>query len=197
LLGYSDFPPVNALIGKLGKRISNRLNIANKSGLYWYEFVAPGELKGNSFTWKLNPNLGKVLEELGLLEEVDPRLYPEFVIRTKKDYKEGNKRKYSINIYERNSVARKKCIEYYGAKCSVCDIDFEKYYGKIGKGFIHVHHKKEISRIGKKNKVNPITDLEPVCPNCHSMIHRKVPAYTINELRSMINKTPNPRIEPT
>lgn len=33
--------------------------------------------------------------------------------------------------YERNPVARNKCIELKGCKCCICGFDFEKTYGEI------------------------------------------------------------------
>jgi 5-methylcytosine-specific restriction protein A len=59
-------------------------------------------------------------------------------------------------------------------------------YGTLGEDFIHVHHKINISSIGNEYSVNPIDDLIPVCPNCHAMLHKKNPAYTIEELRKVI-----------
>ena len=66
------------------------------------------------------------------------------------------------------------------------NFDFEKVYGEVGKEFIHVHHLKEIASIGENYQINPLTDLRPVCPNCHAMLHRKNPAYTIEELQNLI-----------
>lgn len=86
---------------------------------------------------------------------------------------EGDKRTVTVNVYERNPLARRKCIEHYGAYCQVCDIDFEKIYGEVGRGFIHVHHIKPLHEIKQGYKVHPIHDLIPVCPNCHAMLHRK------------------------
>ena len=33
--------------------------------------------------------------------------------------------------------------------------------------------------------LNPISDLVPVCPNCHAMIHQRKPPFTINEIKEM------------
>lgn len=102
-------------------------------------------------------------------------------------YSEGKTKKVLVNSYERNPIARKKCLEHFGLNCQVCDLNFEEKYGTIGKKFIHVHHKLELSSIGKEYSINPTTDLIPVCPNCHSMLHKKNPAYTVTELKAMIN----------
>lgn len=101
-------------------------------------------------------------------------------------YAEGKTKTVLVNSYERNPVARKKCIDHYGVICQVCSFDFEKVFGNIGKDFIHVHHKVDISTIGNEYSVDPINDLIPVCPNCHSMLHKKKPAYLVDELKQMM-----------
>lgn len=103
-------------------------------------------------------------------------------------YTEGATKQISVNVYERNPVARKKCIEHYGTSCFICDFNFEKSYGKMGKDFIHVHHLKELNTIGEKYEVDPIADLRPVCPNCHAMLHKRKPAYSIEEMKNLIRK---------
>lgn len=96
---------------------------------------------------------------------------------------EGVKKTVTVNSYERNPKARQLCVKYWKAICAVCEIDFEKTYGKIGKGFIHVHHLTPVSLIGETYQVDPIKDLIPVCPNCHSMLHKCEPPLTIEELK--------------
>lgn len=92
------------------------------------------------------------------------------------------------NRYERNKDARQKCIELKGQKCLVCGRDFEETYGDVGKGFIHVHHLVPIASVGKEYKLDVANDLVPVCPNCHYMLHRRKPPYSIEELRLMMEK---------
>ena len=103
-------------------------------------------------------------------------------------YTEGTPNQVRITKYERNPHARNKCIEHYGLSCSVCEFNFEDEYGELGKDFIHVHHLKQVSDIGKEYKVNPIVDLRPVCPNCHAMIHRKKEPYSIEEIKKRMEK---------
>jgi len=97
----------------------------------------------------------------------------------------------TVNKYERNPLARKKCIEYHGCECSVCGLSFEKMYGDLGKGFIHVHHIVPLNQINEEYEVNYKTDLIPVCPNCHAMLHRKVDSdyYSIDELKLIVKKS--------
>ena len=101
-------------------------------------------------------------------------------------YHEGAVREVKINAYERNGQARSKCIAHYGVSCRVCRFDFGKKYGQAGAGFIHVHHLKPLSDIGERYEVDPITDLLPVCPNCHAIIHRRNPPYSIEEVQDML-----------
>jgi 5-methylcytosine-specific restriction protein A len=101
-------------------------------------------------------------------------------------YKEGMVTKVYVNSYERSGKARDDCIAYHKPICKVCNFDFKKTYGELGKGFIHVHHLKQISEIGEEYEIDPIKDLAPVCPNCHAMLHKRVPPLTIEELKSNI-----------
>ena len=100
-----------------------------------------------------------------------------------KVYTEGTPNQVLVTKYERNPYARKTCIDYYGLSCYVCQFNFENKYGELGKDFIHVHHLKQISEIGKQYIINPIDDLRPVCPNCHAMIHKRKEPYTIDEIK--------------
>jgi 5-methylcytosine-specific restriction endonuclease McrA len=103
-----------------------------------------------------------------------------------KEYPEGTATKVLINSYERNPKARAKCIEFHGARCCICGFDFEAAYGRIGTGYIHVHHLTPLSSITKEYRVDPKKDLRPVCPNCHAIIHRKNPPFTIEEVRNLL-----------
>jgi 5-methylcytosine-specific restriction enzyme A len=116
-------------------------------------------------------------------------LFPD-EIQTTKAYREGITSKVLVNVYERSAEARQTCIEHYGLNCQVCNFNFEAFYGEVGAGFIHVHHLKPISEIGKDYEINPITDLRPICPNCHAMIHR-FGLISIEELKSLIKPKPH------
>jgi len=101
-------------------------------------------------------------------------------------FDEGGTKTITVNVYERSAKARIACLEHFGCVCSVCEFDFEKKFGAIGKGFIHVHHLLDLATIGKSYKINPEEDLRPVCPNCHAMLHKSKPAYQIEELKKLI-----------
>jgi 5-methylcytosine-specific restriction protein A len=101
---------------------------------------------------------------------------------------EGIKKQITVKKYERSSIARKRCIELNGVRCQVCGIQFDEIYGEIGTGFIHIHHRIPISKIGKTYKIDYEKDLIPVCPNCHAMLHRRPDGIDIDELKSMLKK---------
>lgn len=102
------------------------------------------------------------------------------------NYREGSVTQITINKYERDRSARKVCLEHYGYQCIACGIQLEETYGDVAKGFIHVHHIKPLSEIREEYMLNPINDLKPVCPNCHSIIHLKNPPMSIDELKQII-----------
>ncbi len=113
-------------------------------------------------------------------------IYPDEIPDDNLSIKEGAKKTVTVNIYERSSEARKKCLEKYGYLCFICSFDFENKFGDIGNNFIHVHHLKPLSEVDESYKVDPVKDLRPVCPNCHAMLHRKNPAYSIEEIKNKI-----------
>ena len=96
---------------------------------------------------------------------------------------EGKTKKTYSTKYERNPKLRQQALDIHGYSCSICGFNFLERYGEIGRGFIHVHHVNPLSQTGEQI-VDPKTDLVPVCPNCHSMIHRdKNHILTIEELK--------------
>jgi 5-methylcytosine-specific restriction protein A len=134
-------------------------------------------------------NIAKELEQLwaNFRDSID-FTFPEEVEQTQEEIFEGAVHRITVNAYERNPEARKRCISHYGAKCSVCGFDFFEAYGEIGKDFIHVHHLKQISEIGETYIVDPVKDLRPVCPNCHAILHKRKPPYSIDEVKSFLRK---------
>ena len=100
-------------------------------------------------------------------------------------YQEGAVQSILVNRYERDPRARAACIAYHGTKCHICGMAFASVYGPLMAGFIHVHHLKQLSTVGEGYAVDPIADLRPVCPNCHAVIHRREPPFSIEEVQVM------------
>jgi 5-methylcytosine-specific restriction protein A len=91
------------------------------------------------------------------------------------------------NRYEQSPEARRACIAHHGTGCAACGFSFEITYGAIGKDFIHVHHIVPVSQLGGGYELDPVTDLVPLCANCHAMAHQGVSTpRTVAELRGLI-----------
>lgn len=60
-------------------------------------------------------------------------------------------------------------------------------YGKLGEGFIEVHHNKPLHTLEEEVIVDPNIDLNCVCSNCHSMLHKPEKVLTIQQLKKIIN----------
>ncbi|MBO2690496.1 HNH endonuclease [Shewanella algae] len=103
-------------------------------------------------------------------------------------FHEGGSKTIELSVHERDPAARTACIHHYGAACQVCGFDFEKTYGPMGQGFIHVHHRVDLALVSNRREVNPIEDLIPVCPNCHAMLHSEMPAMAVNKLKTLLKQ---------
>jgi predicted HNH restriction endonuclease len=83
----------------------------------------------------------------------------------------------------------KQCLCSF--QCCVCGFDFEKTYGRLGKEFIEAHHVIPVSEGGQRE--TRITDLRPVCSNCHRMLHRGL-GISIEDLRQLMRTTSTPEL---
>lgn len=89
-----------------------------------------------------------------------------------RSFREGAERNVVQTQRERDPKARTACLDHWGSACVVCGLDTP---------WNHVHHLYPLAE-GERD-VNPITDLRPVCPSCHGMIHWFKPILTIDEAR--------------
>lgn len=148
--------------------------------------VGPATIK--EFIPELNDRiLSKIGKSWYASEILTTAILPEEVT-TPSLFHEGALKQISINIYERNNKARMACIDHYGISCIVCGFNFEKHYGILGSGYIHVHHIIPLSEIKAEYEIDPKNDLRPICPNCHAMIHCAQPALTIEQVKLCLNK---------
>lgn len=174
----------NKRVGNLGKRIARYFNIEKipkrEDGKpQWWNILFYGERR-EKFIWELRPELREVIAKLKdtiIIDEEVKLPYPYNKI-------EGGIKSVILNKYERNTKARKECLDYYGYNCYVCEENLKDKYGILGKNFIHVHHELPLSERKNEYEVDGIKDLKPVCPNCHSIIHRKKPCFKIEEIRN-------------
>lgn len=99
---------------------------------------------------------------------------------------EGAARLATVNACEWDPEARAACIAHYGASCLVCGFDFEAQYGERGRGVMDVHQLRPPSAAGPEYHLDPIQDLRPVCPNCHTIIHNGTAPLTLTETRALV-----------
>lgn len=125
-------------------------------------------------------------ENLYLLTEEDRAIIAQTMELT---FREGGRILVSSYQYERDTRARQACINHYGFDCYVCGFNFAQTFGEIGEGFIHVHHLNPLSQQDGEREIDPIDDLRPVCPNCHAMLHKKTPPYSVAELQDVLQQT--------
>ena len=76
-----------------------------------------------------------------------------------------------VNRYEHSPDARRICIAHHGTSCAACGFSFEIAYGDLGRDFIPVHHLVPVSQLDSNYVLDPVTDLVPLCANCHAMAH--------------------------
>jgi len=101
---------------------------------------------------------------------------------------EGALVRVAVNRYERSPANRAAAIAAHGAHCHACGFDFAEIYGPLGDGFIEVHHRTPVSRMGPGYVVSPEKDLVPLCSNCHQMVHRLDPPIPVEDLREILSR---------
>lgn len=189
-LGLPAVVQVNAAIGRIGRKVYEDLGKHPEglaSGEYeWWHVVATGARSDASgFVWTLRDDVVAGLLACGW--SVSGYASADEVVVSPLFF-EGAVKHVTVNAYERNPQARRRCIEAHGVKCSACNLDFGTVYGALAMGFIHVHHTKPIASIGMRYEVDPVEDLRPVCPNCHAVIHMSDPPRTIKEVKDLLAK---------
>lgn len=99
---------------------------------------------------------------------------------------EGAKTRIEVNRYERDRRNRAAALAIHGYACKACELDMSSRYGEAAAGLIEVHHVTPVSEVGADYVIDPRSDLVPLCPNCHSVTHRRSPPFSVAELRTML-----------
>lgn len=141
-----------------------------------YEYIRSHEedlkyLFSSDFDYKdiLN-NLGRISK----LRNPNVVLYKEFI-------SEGESALVTTKIAKRSQKLRNAALEHFShngiIRCDCCGFEFSDFYGeKYGKPCIEIHHMKPIFQYGgasiNQTIDEALSNLLPVCPNCHRVIHR-------------------------
>lgn len=173
-------------------RTENDIYDNGRNGIYWKSLVQRAKeslllshiMPGPKGIWSLTKS--GIEKAKSIVDASDILIYP---IDMERNLLEGSIKTVTVNKYERSKHARDICVKKYGYNCQVCNICFVDIYGPIGKDFIHIHHITPLHEVGSEYQIDPINDLIPLCPNCHSMIHKRTPPYSIEELKNIIKKS--------
>jgi 5-methylcytosine-specific restriction protein A len=103
-------------------------------------------------------------------------------------YPEGAKVTVSVNRYERDRRNRAAALAIHGYRCKGCNRLMSEEYGNVAATLVEVHHTTPVHALGLGYRINPETDLVPLCPNCHSVAHTRNPPLTIAEIRAARQK---------
>lgn len=184
-VGYRHYSVANAQYGRLGRLMGEQLGY-NPTEERLGNLVTFERRRGE-WHWLMRSEVAQALEQLGWVEWAGV-LLPEEIAATAEPVVEGARFRVLVSAYGRNPEARRQCIAVHGTDCCVCGFSFGAVYGEVAEGFTHVHHLWPLSEAEGAHQVDPVEDLRPVCPNCHAVLHRRVPAYSIEEVRAFLGK---------
>lgn len=72
--------------------------------------------------------------------------------------------------------------------CEACCFDFAVTYGEVGNYYCEVHHTESLGA-RKGSEKTSLQDLVVLCSNCHSIIHRTEPMWSVNALVTHLKTT--------
>ncbi len=183
-VGRKHYSFANLQYGQLGRLVGEQLDynpMQERLGT-----LVTFDKRHGEWHWLMRLEVAQALELLGWVEGAK-LLLPEEIAATT-GLVEGAVCRISVNAYERSPEARRLCIERHGTNCCICQFNFGAGYGEVAEGYIHVHHLRPLSEIGGEYVVDPVEDLRPVCPNCHAVLHRRIPVYSIEEVQSFLRQ---------
>lgn len=106
------------------------------------------------------------------------------------EFEEGLRHQAERSFFQRNPRLAQQAKDVYGCSCQLCGFDFAKIYGALGQDFAEVHHLNPLSERPPEEWTEAvrtsIAEVAVLCANCHRMIHRRRPAFSIDELRVML-----------
>lgn len=195
-LGLKHFIVANGYIGRAGRKIyeasppDSVVRSWHEEGDAWFSVIATGfrSYSDKKFYWDIRPEWKTACVSLGWncgIQSLEGDGTPYLPARF-----EGNEVLRLVTAYERDPKLREECLRLRGYDCAACGINLGDIYGELGEGFIHVHHILPLHQ-SKKRETNPSTDLIPLCPNCHCIIHRGGRMLSVEALKDAIkaNKT--------
>lgn len=183
-LGFSEWRGANLHYGRFAGKVCEELGVAPATKLS--VLVEFSKAFGAEYDLRLRPAVIEALEAAKPYASDAWHIQEEF--DNQQSLVEGASFLVRVNAFERNPVARQRCVEHHGLDCAVCGFNFGRTYGSSAEGFIQVHHLRPLATIREKYVIAPIDDLRPVCANCHAIIHMRRPQYSVEEVRNMLRR---------
>lgn len=99
---------------------------------------------------------------------------------------EGSVSKALVTKRERSLRNRLLALQLHGFQCGTCNLKPIEIFGEALGGILEVHHIEPVSELLEPRAYDPSTDLIPLCPTCHRMIHTRNPPYTPKQLKEKL-----------
>jgi len=117
LLGLKHHAQLNLAVSGLAKKLAQASGVEpprrNDGSRRWWQIVATGRQVHGRFYWKMKPGLRNAIADQRHVIGLSP-IYPDVLDVDHDNLLEGAGTKIVVNSYERNPVARRRCIEHYG-----------------------------------------------------------------------------------
>jgi len=128
----------------------------------------------------VTPILGAMAELYGY-DSVDPSSEADTEAKL-----EGSVTLAVVRRRERNPRNRLLCVQLHGEICQICGMDTRAKYGDAG-AIIEVHHLQPLSMTDQPRAYDPQTDLIPLCPSCHRVVHTRKPVpWTPDDIKARL-----------
>ena len=92
-----------------------------------------------------------------------------------------------IKRRERSARNRLLALTIHGTQCKGCGEEPMLRHGEIFGNIIEIHHVEPLCELGEPRAYDPAIDLIPLCPTCHRITHKKKPALTLEELKTVLS----------
>ncbi len=193
LRNYEAFPhplPIRTLLSNYGNDIRTDL-VGNRHR--FYPFTTYGEdvrtVQGIYLT-RCSETLLGILREALSISEVSRNEEEE--ADSHNEYAESRRSSRERYFFARNPQLARDAKRRYGYVCQVCQFDFQRHYGDLGREYIEAHHLDPLSErpeAGWSQELKTSLDrIRVVCSNCHRMLHRRRPVVPFGELQHLVNE---------
>jgi 5-methylcytosine-specific restriction protein A len=100
---------------------------------------------------------------------------------------EGERREHLSTRIERSRANRAACLAIHGLDCAACGMRMSDCYGEVARGLVEVHHLQSLASLEAPTRVDPRSDLVPLCPNCHRVAHLASPPFSPAQIRELVH----------